>query len=291
MRKLLWGLLFLPVVLTGCASTQEAVTHDAAVSSDSERIAYSVRGEGETALVFIHGWSCDSRYWTQQLDAFAKSYRVIAVDLAGHGDSSADRKDYTMRGFAEDVKAVLEKEKIDRAILIGHSMGGGVMVEAACLMPETVVGVVGVDTLHDVSENVPQKVLDGMAGGFDADFKGAMRAFVGPMLPEGTDEELVRWIQEDMSSATPKVAMSAFRNYMGEYVNGQALEVIKRIDVPVVSINARLWPTKAEANRTHIQTYRLFYIEETGHFPMLEKPAEFNRILVDALKYIEDQKE
>jgi pimeloyl-ACP methyl ester carboxylesterase len=91
-----------------------------------------------------------------------------------------------------------------------------------------------------------------------------------------------------MSSATPKVVMSAFRNYMGQYVNGQALEVIKRICVPVVSINARLWPTHAEGNRKQIQPYRLFYIEETGHFPMLEKPAEFNRLLVDALKYIKN---
>ena len=89
-----------------------------------------------------------------------------------------------------------------------------------------------------------------------------------------------------MSSAPQAVALSAFRNYMGQYVNNEASQVFENITVPVVSLNARLWPTSPDDNRKHIKNYKLFYIEETGHFPMLEKPEEFNKLLTEALKYI-----
>ncbi len=90
-----------------------------------------------------------------------------------------------------------------------------------------------------------------------------------------------------MSSAPKEIALSAFRNYLGQYVNGEAATVFKDITIPVVSINARLWPTAPEENRKHIKNYQLFYIEGTGHFPMLEKPEEFNMLLKKAINSIE----
>lgn len=287
MKRQFWSILLSLFVLAGCASKNTSVKYDVAVSSDSERIAYSTYGAGETALIFIHGWSCDSRYWHKQLSTFSKNYRVITVDLAGHGNSSQGRLDYTMISFARDVKAVVEKININQAILIGHSMGGGVMAEAARLMPKKVIAIIGVDTLQNVAEVLPQKIIDDTAKPFEIDFQNAMQAFVSPMFQEGADRELTRWITEDMGSAPQKVALSAFRNYMGQYVNGEARDVLENITIPVVSINARLWPTNSDANRKHIQTYNLFYIEETGHFPMLERPKEFNTILTDALEYID----
>lgn len=184
------------------------------------------------------------------------------------------------------VIAVIGKNNINQAILIGHSMGGGVIAEAARLMPKKVIAIIGIDTLQNVAEELPQKHLDKMAEPFEVDFQNAMQAFVLPMFPEGTDGELISWVKEDMSSAPQKVALSVFRNYMGQYVDGEASEVFKNITIPVVSINARLWPTNPEANRKHIKTYNLFYIEDTGHFPMLEKPKEFNTLLTEALEDI-----
>ena len=110
------------------------------------------------------------------------------------------------------------------------------------------------------------------------------------MFPKGTDQQLVNWVKEDMSSAPKKIALSAFRNYLGQYVNGEAAIVFKDITIPVISINARLWPTSPEENRKHIKNYQLFYIEETGHFPMLERPDEFNTLLKKALHSIESQR-
>ena len=286
MKRLLLGTLLSLLVLAGCTSKNTFVTYDVAISSDLERIAYSTYGRGETSLIFIHGWSCDSRYWQKQLSTFAKHYQVITIDLAGHGNSSLGRLDYTMISFARDVKAVIEKDNINQAVLIGHSMGGGVMAEAARLMPKKVIAIIGIDTLQNVAEKLPQKILDETIEPFEVDFQNAMQAFVSPMFPEGTDGELISWVKEDMSSAPQEVALSAFRNYMGQYVNNEASQVFENITVPVVSINARLWPTSPDDNRKHIKNYKLFYIEETGHFQMLEKPEDFNKLLREALNYI-----
>ncbi|MCI5195894.1 MAG: alpha/beta hydrolase [Candidatus Electrothrix sp. AW5] len=286
MKKRILLILIPFLLLSGCASNQLARRHDVALSFDAEHIAYDVVGKGETALIFIHGWSCDGRYWQNQLSVFAKEYQVITVDLAGHGHSSFDRSEFSMLSFAQDVKAIIEKENIDKAILIGHSMGGGVIAEAARLMPKRVVGIIGVDTLQNVAEQYPQSAIDEMVQPFEADFKQATQHFVSSMFPQGADQQLVNWVKEDMSSAPKKIALNAFRNYLGQYVSGEAAVVFKKITVPVVSINGRLWPTAAEENRKHIKNYQLFYIEGTGHFPMLEKPEEFNVLLKKAVNAI-----
>jgi pimeloyl-ACP methyl ester carboxylesterase len=286
MKKQILFILIPFLLLSGCASNELSLRHDVALSFDAERIAYDVVGTGETALIFIHGWSCDGRYWQKQIPVFAKEYQVITVDLAGHGHSSLDRSEFSMLSFAKDVKAIIDKENIERAILIGHSMGGGVIAEAARLMPKKVVGIVAIDTLHNVAEQIPQSVIDEMVQPLEVDFKNAAQDFISPMFPKGTDQQLVNWVKEDMSSAPKEIALNAFENYLGQYISGEAVTVFKDITIPVVSINARLWPTAAEENRKHIKNYQLFYIEDTGHFPMLEKPEEFNMLLKKALNSI-----
>lgn len=286
MKKIILGILLSLSILLGCTSDNAFVKHDVAISSDSERIAYNVYGTGKTSLIFVHGWSCDSRYWNNQTSVFLKGYKVITIDLAGHGNSSSNRVDYTMLSFANDIKAVIDREKIDRAILIGHSMGGGVIAKVSQLISNKIISIIGIDTYQNVAEKLPQKAFDEMIKPFENNFVNAAQSFVLTMFPKETDKELIHWIKEDMSSAPKSIALSAFRNYLGQYVNSEAIQVFESITIPVVSINARLWPTNPEENRKHIKNYKLFYIEETGHFPMMEKPEEFNKLLKEALEYI-----
>jgi len=290
MKRYLLIVLWSVFLLIGCTDSSLHVRHDVAVSSDSERIAYNVYGTGSTSLIFIHGWSCDSRYWKNQTSVFLKDYQVITVDIAGHGHSSLNRIDYTILSFARDIKAVIEKENINTAILIGHSMGGGIIAEASRLMPKKIISIIGIDTYQNVDEKFSQEALNGMIEPFENDFVNAAKGFVTPMLHEKTDKKLGNWIMEDMSSAPNDAALSAIQNYFGQYVTGEASKVFEDINIPIVSINARLWPTNPEANRKHMKNYKLYYIEETGHFPMLEKPEKFNLLLMEAIKYIENAK-
>jgi hypothetical protein len=90
---------------------------------DGTKIEYTAAGKGRTAIVLIHGWTCDRTLWDAQVEALKGRYRVLAVDLPGHGASGA-APDYSMRRFARAVEAVMRAEKIERAVLAGHSSFG-----------------------------------------------------------------------------------------------------------------------------------------------------------------------
>jgi pimeloyl-ACP methyl ester carboxylesterase len=106
-----------------------------ATSPDGTSIASQALGEGSPALVFVHGWSCDRTYWAGQLQPFSRDFRLVAVDLGGHGESGLERDAWTIPAFGEDVAAVVEKLRLDRVVLVGHSMGGDVILEAARRLP------------------------------------------------------------------------------------------------------------------------------------------------------------
>ena len=178
---------FLVFGLLGCAPVQKQMV----VSADNARICCNVQGDGDPALVFVHGWSCDKDYWRAQAAHFAKNHKVVTVDLAGHGESGLDRREWTIEAFGEDVAAVVKKLDLGRTILIGHSMGGPVIVAAARQMPGRVIGLVGVDTFRRIEEEVTEEQLDAFTAPFRKDFKGATHRFVRGMFPAGADTALV----------------------------------------------------------------------------------------------------
>lgn len=288
MKKILLVILLSLATFTGCykCDRKPEVAHKVAVSADGERIAYNVYGNNPNTLIFIHGWSCDSRYWQKQINEFSKDYTVITIDLAGHGNSSANREDYTMTAFAYDIKSVIEKEKIQKAILIGHSMGGIITAEAARLLPETIIALIPIDTFQDVNLDFSKQAYDEMVSPFEVDFEITAKGFVASMFPKDADKVLLNWVQQDMSSANQKAALSSFKIYLNRFVDKTVAPTFKDINIPIYSIAARLWPTNKESNEQHIKNYTLVYVENTGHFPMLEDPAQFNKLLKEAVETI-----
>lgn len=256
-------------------------------SKDGTFISYEVAGTGEPTLIFVHGWSCDGRYWRGQAPYFSGRHRVIVVDLAGHGHSGTGRTRYTMRAFGEDVQAVAEAEHVGRAILIGHSMGGSVIAQAARLMPDRVIGLVGVDTLENVEYPLTREALGDMLAPLEKDFPSGTRQFVASMFLPDIDPRVREWILADVAAAPPAVALSAMREMMGEFVSGEAARVFDGLRVPVVSVNGSLWPVDREANRRHMVSYEAVILDRTDHFFMLEHPAAFNRALEQALAILQ----
>lgn len=248
-------------------------------SADGVPIAYEVQGSGEPTLVFIHGWSSDGRYWRGQLPHFSQNHRVITLDLAGHGHSGLGRDAYTMPAFGEDVKAVMDDLEVERAILIGHSMGGPVSVEAARLMPERVIGIVGVDTFHHLASATSQEQRDQMLEPLQEDFAQAARQFVASMFIESTDSKLRDWVMHDIAAAPPEVAISAMDDLLSRHADGETARHFEELTIQVVAINADLWPTDIEANRQLQPEFRAVIIEESDHFLHMAKPEAFNHEL------------
>ncbi|EGU35586.1 alpha/beta fold hydrolase [Vibrio scophthalmi] len=279
-------LVFMALGSVNVIADDSMVKYGIALSNDGEQIAYGKSGSGDMALIFIHGWSLDSRLWQNQVSEFSKHYQVITMDLAGHGNSSFNREVYTMVAFAQDIEAIIDKEQLDSVILVGHSMAGGVIAEAAKLMPKRVKGIIGIDTSQNVALPVSQSDLDAMTKPFEDDFQAGMTVFVQGSVPKEVDSELLYWVTQDMASAPPVAAINQFRNYLGQYVTGEAHRVYESVNVPVILVNARLWPTDSEANKKHIKDYSIYYIEDSGHFPMLEQPEQFNSTLMKAIKSV-----
>jgi pimeloyl-ACP methyl ester carboxylesterase len=123
-----------------------------ALSSDGVPIHYDVQGSGPIALVFVHGWCCNRGYWAAQVDHFATRNTVVNIDLAGHGASGRERARWTMSAFGLDVVAVIEHLELQQVVMVGHSMGGVAIVEAACRLPDSVIGLVGVDTWRNLEQ-------------------------------------------------------------------------------------------------------------------------------------------
>jgi pimeloyl-ACP methyl ester carboxylesterase len=254
-----------------------------AYSKDGVPIAYEVYGQGEPTLVFVHGWSCDSRYWRAQVPYFSKNHRIVILDLAGHGNSGLSRKNYTMESFGEDVKAVVDAAGGGKVILIGHSMGGSVIAESAGLMPEKVIGLIGIDTLQDIEYPLTQKELKAMIEPIEKDFKSGSRDFISQMILPGTDRELKEWILSDISAAPPTVAISAMNNMMMQYVTGDASKIFDKIRIPVITVDGDMAAINYKANRRHMLSFDAIIIKKADHFLMMDKPDEFNLALDKAI--------
>ncbi len=258
-----------PIIQTGQVASAEGIP-----------IYYTLQGAGSPALVFVHGWSTDGSYWSEQLDNFARSYQVVAVDLAGHGQSGLGRERWTMAAFGADVNAVVDKLGLQQVILIGHSMGGLVCVEAARLMPGKVIGIIGVDTLQDMGRAMTPDEVDAFVAPLRENFVAATQGFVRELFPEGADSHLIQRIADDMSSAPPEVGLGAIQ----EVLSHDLTPALKEIAVPVHCINADYWPTNVEGNRRLNPGFQVTTMSGVGHFLYLEKPEEFNRLLATAIK-------
>jgi pimeloyl-ACP methyl ester carboxylesterase len=175
----------------------------ASYSENGTPISYEVFGTGDPSLIFVHGWCCDALYWCEQVPEFSKKYRVVVLDLAGHGHSGMSRIVYSMSSFGEDVKSVTEAVGGNKVILIGHSMGGPVIAEAARLMHDRFIGLIGIDTFKKLEYPLTREMAKTMMAPLEKDFSDGCRQFIGQALSPKTDARLREWILSDMSSAPP----------------------------------------------------------------------------------------
>lgn len=250
-----------------------------ATAPDGVHIEYRVYGTRDPAVVLVHGWSCDSSYWNAQLADLKSKYTVVTVDLAGHGASGRNRAEWTIAAYGEDVAAVVRDLQAPRVVLVGHSMGGSVVLEAASRLGERVLGIIGVDTLKRIDQPPPpQAAIDRRIEEFRKDFIGTTRKFVTEsFFTENADPQFVRKVADDMSSAPPEVAIPSIAA-----VNAMQFgPVLAKITVPIVAINADLPPPTDEARiRKAVPTFRAVVIENTGHFLMMQEPDRFNPVLL-----------
>ena len=250
---------------------------------DGARIAWTSAGTGTTDLVFIHGWACNQDYWRYQMQDVPSRFRAIALDLPGHGLAKPGRsgRDWTIEEFGRDVATIVDRLGSQDVILVGHSAGGAVAVEAAAIIGERSRAVLGVDTFtyETIYPRIPEASVAEMAAALRADFVGVVRAMVTGLFPAGSDPALVEWVAESMSSVDPETAIPAIQGLLRWDMETR----MRQRRMPIKTINALPFLADGVAGR-YVELFDTITMPDVGHFLMLEKPEAFQALLLDILQ-------
>ncbi|MBF0207880.1 MAG: alpha/beta hydrolase [Oligoflexia bacterium] len=249
-------------------------------SSDGVKIHYTISGQGEIALLFVHGWLGNGQWWNSQSEYFSKNFTVVLMDLAGHGKSDKSRSNWTSKQYAEDIKNVSEQIKANKLILIGHSMSGAYVAEASILIPKTA-AIILVDTLQDLDQIMTIEQASQMFELCRKDFKSTVENILPQYLfAKSSPKAICSKIQNEFLAFDPNLAVSILEPLYKMDIR----EIAKKVIVPVRAINSNFSPTNCFNNQKYFHDYNYCEILGTGHYPMLEKPETFNQLLEETLK-------
>ena len=257
----------------------------AAASAQPARLFHTDVGSGRD-IMLIHGWTCDSHDWSWQLPMLESRYRVVAVDLRGHGRSEVmPSGNYRPTDYVTDIEHLIETKLAGRRfVLMGHSMGGQVAARLAVRRPDLVEAVISVDgALGLAEETAPmfQKVT--------SDLRTSDPGVVGPALfaqvyDPATDPAMKRWHARRLQGS-PEIAV---RESFGPLFVGpgqvgigkQSETFIREIKLPFYHLSRD--PAQTERMRTWLLNSRskVDYWPNAGHWIMQDRKEDVNKALV-----------
>jgi 3-oxoadipate enol-lactonase len=234
-------------------------------------------------VVFLHGLGGDQRFWLYQVPAFCSRFPVIALDLRGHGLSSKPAMDWTMADMGRDVVRLLRNLGVERAHLVGVSLGGMVAQQIAVDTPYAIASLVLGDTLCGVPEE-----MDGMAAaGVEFMEENSMAAIakqritaafsdsVDPVMRDYFIDRVARNDKQSYVRTARAIAQFSLRRRMDE---------IAAPTLVIVGERDRVTPPElSEELANGIRGASLVCIPRAGHISNLERPEQFNRAALDFL--------
>jgi sigma-B regulation protein RsbQ len=244
-------------------------------SVDGVTVAFEDRGAGALTLVFIHGLVGDRSDFEAQMSFFEVTNRVVAIDLPGSGDAGRDRLDWTMATFGRDVVDVVDQLGLTDMVLIGHSFGGDVTVEAAKRLGGRVRGLVWVSSYRSLGHVKPDRELEDWLAPFRTGFVAAMDDVTRRNFGPHADPVQVDAAVTKARAADPKRAIDVLASKV--YNEPALLDGLSKIDAPVFAVN----PGFKSNDEASFDAYDidLTVIDDVGHFIMMEDPDRFNRTL------------
>ena len=285
--------------------------------SDGTRIAFTVRGEGsKVPVVFVNGWTCSDAYWVKIAPAvLAAGYRAVFLDLRGHGESGLPRRpgvaarelqaaDVSAERLARDVLEVLDAARLDRAVLVGHSIGVQIVVETYRLAPERVAGLVAVAGTFEnpVKTLLNLPVLDQLFPIADAFARFVPLEVLRPVLRRVATPTLGRRAAATVGAAGPKVTpqdMAAHMRHIGDLNFSVLIKMLAAlrghrsdtflpaITVPTLVLAGRhdlFTPPSVPARMAQqIPGAEIVWFEEAGHLLPVEEPEGVTRALLHFL--------
>ncbi len=277
-------LVGLLVVNSALATGNEGRCHKKFVDFKGYQIYYEVHGDMNVSgtLVFIHGWSGNLEVWTNQLNAFT-DYRVVAIDLPGHGRSSKEvDRDYSVELFVNAINAVLINEKVDKAFVFGHSLGFAVAEIFALKYPQKTVGIASIDGAHFEVESDEKSQTDWIAGNTlfaeSMNEEAGRTAFINMLFLPDTPEDFKNEILESVR-ITPlpigKKVISSMSHDMRYWEK-------RVVTIPCFVIHSPVYQLTNDYKIAFKKMYpsaEYHEIDGVSHFLMLEIPEVLNQLI------------
>lgn len=275
--KFIWlSFVLTAVVLAGAAVTAAAQEKGKFAQLDNFKIHYVSEGKGKDAIVLVHGWGCRLTHWYGQIPELSKRTRVIAIDLPGHGESDKPEIKYDMDLFAAAIDAVMKDAGVERAVLVGHSMGTPVVRQFYRKYPQKTLGLVIVDGgLRPFGTKEQREQFMAPLRGPNYKEAGAQMFTAMTVTLSDADKERVK------TSAwnTPQQVLVSAMEAMAE----ESLYATDKINVPVLAILAKspFWAADTEQFFRSLAPdleYQMW--DGVSHFLFMDKPKEFNAAVI-----------
>ncbi|MDD4847848.1 MAG: alpha/beta hydrolase [Bacteroidales bacterium] len=272
-------------LLSACRpNTLEQIKTEFITLGDQTKIAYKTYGEGETTLVFVHGFGCDMNAWEAQYDYFKDKAQLVFLDLPGYGQSDQPKTDYTLDYYADAVKILLESLKVKNAVLVGHSLGTAICRQTIFNSPQMVEKLVDVDGVYCFfgDDSITRAENEKQYAQFVALFQGdditkSMEGFIQPFFVEQTPENVRNYAMTTMTKTPQWVAYSTMKNLTDQrYWTGKVINIPSLI---IASKNSQIPPDYKQMMNELYSDMQYHELDNVGHFIMMEQPEMFNRML------------
>ncbi len=283
--------LFFPIlaiVLFSC-NTYADKKDNANIKINDVSIVYDQCGKGDTTLLFIHGWCINKEYWDDQLKHFCEKYKVVALDLPGFGGSGKNRTEWTFEQYTDDILEFIRAEKLKNVILIGHSMSGDILLLMGAKYPEEVIGIVGIDNLKKPGSEFSEEEkrdIESFFSMMDSSFSGTVEGYTkANLFPRAADTEYVNRVIKDFKMNDSVIAIKVLRSLLA--ISQKERDMMQQLKHTLYLVNS-------DTDSTHIDSLQKYckasaevvYVHGTGHYPMIEKSAEFNAALENVISMI-----
>lgn len=280
MKKQLTVLLIVFTLL----SCNDAVDRKENVTTNvnNTTIAYNQYGNGDTTLLFVHGWCINKEYWAAQTKHFSDKYKVVTLDLPGFGNSDKNRSEWTFEQYVEDVNEFINQQQLKNVILIGHSMSGDILLLMDTKYPASIIGIVGIDNLKRPVEQFSDednREIEGFFKMMDSSFSGTVELYTkNNLFPPTTDTSIVNRVVNDFKMNDSIIAIKVLRSLLD--VSQKERDMMQQLKHTLYLVNSVPDSTHIDSLKKYCNaSAEVFYVNGTGHYPMIEKPTEFNAVL------------
>ncbi|NLN96701.1 MAG: alpha/beta fold hydrolase [Bacteroidales bacterium] len=250
----------------------------------NQNIHFCVQGEGPD-LVLLHGFTESLQIWNDFAEKLSQSFRVICIDLPGHGRSGNLSEIHSMELIAEVVHAVLSFCRVQSCVLVGHSMGGYVTLAFANLFPEMLKGIVLFHSQADADSDVAKQNRDRTVQLVKMNRSGFINQFIPGLFAEENHERLSGEIEKLKNQAGSISARSLVAALEGMKLRTGKRDVLAKLSMPVLFIvgkkDSRIPFDKVMEQIAIPKHAEALLLNDVGHMGYLEAPETIFNVLND----------